>query len=212
MLAISDTGTGMNEDTLSHLFEPFYTTKSKGKGAGLGLSVVHGIVKQGGGEIAVDSGVGRGTTVRICLPPAIDIDKDEEAPGERRGAGTETILIVEDEAEVRRLASEMLARQGYGVIEAASGAEALRIWRERAAAINMVLTDVIMPEMTGPELAGELGRLCPALRVAYMSGYTDDVLARHGILETKTPLLHKPFTLDSLARTIRSVLDRKDNQ
>jgi two-component system cell cycle sensor histidine kinase/response regulator CckA len=212
MLAISDTGSGMSEDTLNHLFEPFYTTKGKGKGTGLGLSEVYGIVKQAGGEITVDSEVGRGTTVRISLPPAIDQGKDEEARSERQSAGAETILLVEDEAGVRRLASEMLARQGYGVIEAASGAEALRIWQERAAAINMVLTDVIMPEMSGSELARELNRLCPALRIAYMSGYTDDILAQHGILETKTPFLHKPFTLDSLARTVRSVLDRKDNQ
>jgi two-component system, cell cycle sensor histidine kinase and response regulator CckA len=212
-LSMTDTGTGMNAETLSHLFEPFYTTKAKGKGTGLGLSTVYGVVKQGGGEIAVQSEPGRGTAVQIYFPASGEKGRPAAGPplhGRSAETGTETILLVEDEAEVRRLASQMLTRQGYSVLEAASGAEALRLWQQHRASIGMVLTDVIMPQMSGPQLVEQLEALSPGVRVMYMSGYTDDVLARHGLAQTKMPLLHKPFTLDSLAAMVRSVLNGKE--
>ncbi len=212
LLSLTDTGAGMDAETLSHLFEPFYTTKAKGKGTGLGLSTVYGIVKQNGGEISIESNPGRGTAVRIYLPLAADATNVKESPGRRRSAvtGTETILLVEDEAEVRRLARDLLTRQGYLVLEAASGPEALRLWQERSGAVDMVLTDVVMPQMSGPKLVERLKALCPDVRVMYMSGYTDDVIARHGIISADNAFLQKPFTLDSLAEKVRLVLDQKD--
>jgi PAS domain S-box-containing protein len=212
LLSVTDTGTGMDAETLSHLFEPFYTTKAKGRGTGLGLSTVYGIVKQNGGEISIESSPGRGTAVRIYLPLAADAINVRVSPGRRHSAetGTETILLVEDEAEVRRLAREILTRQGYLVLEAASGPEALRLWQERSGAVDMILTDVVMPQMSGPKLVERLKALCPDVRVVYMSGYTDDVIARHGIISAETEFLQKPFTLDSLAAKVRSVLDQKD--
>ncbi|HVX65579.1 MAG TPA: ATP-binding protein, partial [Bryobacteraceae bacterium] len=215
-LSISDTGTGMTPETLSHLFEPFYTTKAKGKGTGLGLSTVYGAVKQGGGEIAVESEPGRGTTFRIYFPASGDKVRDNAAaPAAREGSaetGTETVLLVEDEPEVRRLASQMLTRQGYAVLEAGSGADALRIWKQHRDSIDLVLTDVIMPQMSGPQMVEQLKALSPEVKVLYMSGYTDDVLARHGVVETKMALLHKPFTLDKLAAMVRSVLDARETR
>jgi CheY-like chemotaxis protein len=176
---------------------------------------VYGIVKQSHGEVIVNSEVGRGTTVRMYFPVA---EKDEKARPEatsRAGTarkGTETILLVEDEAEVRRLAREMLTRQGYTVIEAGSGAEAIRIWRDRHRSIDMLLTDVVMPKMSGRELADKLRELRPGLKVMYMSGYTDDVMQRHGILESGTTFLAKPFTSELLSRKVRSVLDEKSKK
>ncbi|MGE5567585.1 MAG: response regulator [Rhodospirillales bacterium] len=215
VLALSDTGVGMDAEVKSHLFEPFFTTKGKGKGTGLGLSTVYGIVKQCHGEIVIDSEVGRGTTVRIYFPVA-------EVPGRRHhevesqstaaGKGTETILLVEDEEEVRRLAREMLARQGYRVIEAGSGAEAMRIWHKRRGSIDMLLTDVVMPRMSGRELADKMRESRPDLKVMYMSGYTDDVIARHGVLDSGTAFLSKPFTSEALSRKVRSVLDEKSKK
>jgi CheY-like chemotaxis protein len=176
------------------------------------LSTVYGIVKQNGGEISIESSPGRGTAVRIYLPLAADAINVRVSPGRRHSAetGTETILLVEDEAEVRRLAREILTRQGYLVLEAASGPEALRLWQERSGAVDMILTDVVMPQMSGPKLVERLKALCPDVRVVYMSGYTDDVIARHGIISAETEFLQKPFTLDSLAAKVRSVLDQKD--
>jgi CheY-like chemotaxis protein len=213
LLSVTDTGEGMNAETLSHLFEPFYTTKAKGKGTGLGLATVYGIVKQNGGEISIESSPGRGTSVRIYLPLAAEATNVKESPGKRRHAetGTETILLVEDEAEVRRLARDMLARQGYQVLEASSGPEALQLWQERGGAVDMILTDVVMPHMSGPKLVERLKLLCPDLRVMYMSGYADEVIARHGVFSSEAPFLQKPFSLDSLAQKVRSVLDQKEN-
>jgi CheY-like chemotaxis protein len=212
MLSLTDSGSGMDAETLSHLFEPFYTTKAKGKGTGLGLSTVYGIVKQGGGDIAIESEVGHGTAVRIYLPVADEPAKSgpETAPRPSSRSGTETILLVEDEPEVRRLANEMLTRQGYKVLEASSGAEALHVWREHGGVIDLLLTDVVMPQMSGPELAATLKALSPGLKVMYMSGYTDDVIAQQGVLDTETAFLRKPFTLDSLARILHAVLDEED--
>lgn len=215
VLALSDTGTGMDAEVMSHLFEPFFTTKGKGKGTGLGLSTVYGIVKQNHGEVIINSEVGRGTTVRIYFPVAEPAGKVRPELAPRSAAarkGTETILLVEDEEEVRRLAREMLTRQGYTVIEAGSGAEAMRIWRDRFNSIDMLLTDVVMPRMSGRELADKLRGSRPELKVMYMSGYTDDVMARHGVLDSGTAFLSKPFTSEILSRKVRAVLDEKSKK
>jgi PAS domain S-box-containing protein len=211
VLSMTDTGTGMDAETQSHLFEPFFTTKSKGKGTGLGLSTVYGIVKQNGGEIAIASELGHGTTVRACFPLAEEAVKAGAIAGRRAAArpGTETVLVIEDDSEVRKLASSMLSRQGYTVLEAASGSEALRVWRRHAASIDMILTDVVMPSMDGPELAAELKAQRPDLKVLYMSGYTEDVLGKHGVTVSESTFIHKPFTSGALAHSVRSVLDGK---
>jgi len=208
MLTVSDTGTGMSPEVLNHLFEPFFTTKSKGKGTGLGLSTVYGIVKQCGGEILITSEAGQGAKFRIYFPTA-DLPHAPQAIANETSAftGTETILVVEDEAEVRRLTAGMLSRQGYRVIDASSGAEALRLWNKHGSEIAMLLTDVIMPQMSGRELAERLKVLSPALKILYMSGYAGDVVAQHGVPQSETVFLHKPFTFDTLARQVRSVLD-----
>ena len=208
-LYMTDTGTGMDAETQSHLFEPFFTTKSKGKGTGLGLSTVYGIVKQNGGEIAIASELGRGTAVRIYFPLAEERVKTGAAAGRRPVArpGTETILVVEDDAEVRKLAAEMLSRQGYGVLEAASGPEALRIWRQHAGSIELLLTDVVMPSMPGPELAAKLTAERTGLKVLYMSGYPEEVMTKHGLTASESTFLHKPFTSDALIHSVRLVLD-----
>jgi len=214
-LTMSDTGTGMSAETLRHLFEPFYTTKGKGKGTGLGLSTVYGIVKQGGGEIMVRSELGRGTTVNIYFAAAVGgLPRPSRALAEHGPVqtGTETIMVVEDDLEVRRLASQMLMRQGYSVVKAASAAEALRLWKHRGDSIDLVLSDVIMPHMSGPQMVERLRESRPDVRVLYMSGYTGDVIAKHGLLDTKSAFLPKPFTLEELARMVRSVLDQKEPQ
>jgi two-component system cell cycle sensor histidine kinase/response regulator CckA len=211
LLTVTDTGTGMNSETRSHLFEPFFTTKAKGKGTGLGLSTVYGIVRQSGGEIEVDTEVGRGTSFRIYLPVAEVLARSGRLPRRlsRLPKGTETILLVEDEAEVRRFTSELLTRQGYRVLEAASGPEALRLWKRHRSSIGMLVTDVIMPQMSGRELADQLKARRPDLKVLYISGYTNDIIAQHGILEPGTELLQKPFTQDSLGQKVRAVLDAR---
>lgn len=212
VLAVSDTGVGMDAETMNHLFEPFFTTKGKGKGTGLGLATVYGIVKQNKGEIVVDSEPGAGTTVRIYFPVAEDDGKIRVETAPRRTAarrGTETLLLVEDEEEVRRLTREMLTRQGYTVIEAGSGPEAVRIWRDRKDSIDMLLTDIVMPRMSGRELADKLKESRPELKVLFMSGYTDDVVARHGVTGGAAAFIGKPFTSEALSRKVRSVLDEK---
>lgn len=160
----------------------------------------------------MDSEAGSGTTVRIYFPLASEpAGAVEPAAAEQaRYRGTECILLVEDEPEVRRLASEMLSRLGYRVLEASSGAEAIRIWRDRRESVNLLLTDIIMPRMSGRELAETLQASRPNLAVLYMSGYADDVIARHGVLDSSTALVQKPFTADTLARKVRAALDRKE--
>ncbi len=214
VLSIADTGTGMDPEVMSHLFEPFFTTKAKGKGTGLGLSTVYGIVKQSGGDITAESELGHGAVFKLYFPAVVDAGVRQ--PAERREPappadirGHETVLLVEDEADVRRLACDMLARLGYSVLEAASGADALRIWRERGPSIDLLLTDVIMPQMSGRELADNLKADRPDVKIMFMSGYADDVLARHGIHQTGAAFLHKPFTVDVLGRKLRSILDAK---
>ena len=208
-LTVADTGKGMDAEIMIHLFEPFYTSKETGKGTGLGLSTVYGIVKQSGGEIVVESEPGRGAIFNIFLPRITDVTQRAPATqGERPvRAGTETILLVEDELGVRQLVREMLRRLGYQIHEANTGADALRIFAQHQNTIDLLLTDVIMPQMSGRELAERLKALRPLLKVLYISGYTDDMLAHHGVLESNVYLLQKPFAPDELAKKLREVLD-----
>jgi signal transduction histidine kinase len=209
MLAISDTGAGMDEETQSRIFEPFFTTKPLHKGTGLGLSTVYGIVKQSGGNIWVYSEVGRGTTFKIYLPrtdKGLDAYKQTELDANLL-RGNETVLLVEDADSLRKLAREVLETNGYTVLEAASGLEALRICGQSGIPIHLLLTDVVMPEMSGRELANQLAPLHPQMRVLYMSGYTDDTIVHHGVLEPGINFIQKPFTPDQLATRVREVLN-----
>ena len=209
MLAVSDTGEGMSPEVQSRIFEPFFTTKEKGKGTGLGLSTVYGIVTQSGGGLGVYSEQGIGTTFKIYLPrvyqePQVE-KQTRDTPGVHRGA--ETILLVEDEESVRGLVRRVLQRQGYRVLEAERPSEAFHFCQQFKGQISLLITDVVMPEVGGRELAKQLLLECPHLKVLYMSGYTGDAIARHGILDTGEILLQKPFTPDALARKVREVLD-----
>ncbi len=209
MLAVSDTGVGMDAEQQARLFEPFYTTKERGKGTGLGLSTTYGIVKQSGGSIWVYSEPGHGTTFKIYLPRCEDPLEEQPAVLSPTApvTGTETVLLVEDEPEVRRLVDKLLHMRGYTVIAAASPAEAIAASRRHEAEIQILVTDVIMPGMNGRELARTLAPSRPRMRVLYMSGYTDTAISQHGILAPGTAFLSKPFTPDALARKVREVLD-----
>jgi len=211
MAAISDTGAGMDAETQSHIFEPFFTTKGT-KGTGLGLSTVYGIVKQSGGYIWVYSEVGRGTTFKIYLPrvastgePAAQVATP--AQFQKVEPGTETILLVEDEANLRYLARQYLEKQGYKVIEAADGAVAMQIAVAHEAVIHLLLTDVIMPGMNGRELAQRISEIRPNVKILYMSGYTENVIGHNGMLDAGVRLLQKPFNLRDLKSKVREVLD-----
>ncbi len=209
MLSVSDSGGGMSPEVQARAFEPFFTTKEKSNGTGLGLATVYGIVKQHDGYIELKSALGEGTTVSIYLPrveePAA-VAEPERAPAAAPG-GSETILLVEDEDEVRELAREILEASGYTVIDAGSGAEALRVCRQHPDRVHLLLTDVVMPGMSGRELARQVATLRPETKVVYTSGYTDDALGHHGVLEPGIILLEKPFTPDSLLEAVRSALD-----
>jgi two-component system cell cycle sensor histidine kinase/response regulator CckA len=209
MLAVTDTGTGMNADTLAHIFEPFFTTKERGKGTGLGLATVYGIVKQSNGYIAVDSAPGRGTTFQIYLPrhvgpPATDEQKDDSGEKLR---GSESILLVEDAEPLRKLAQTFLEAGGFLVLSAENGEHALQVASRHGKTFDLLLTDVVMPGMNGRVLAEQLLPRQPGMKVLYMSGYTDSFIAGHGVLEPGTHLLHKPFTEEVLIRKVREVLD-----
>jgi len=209
LLAVSDTGVGMDEATQKHLFEPFFTTKEVGKGTGLGLATVYGIVKQSGGYIWVYSEPGHGTTVKVYLPrvagAAEPLPAAEAAPELRRG--TETVLLVEDAAPVRTLARKSLENCGYRVLDAADGRAALDLSAHHAGGIDILVTDVVMPGMSGRELAERLAPLRPGMRVLYTSGYTDDAMVHQGVLRSGVAFLQKPFVPESLARKVREVLD-----
>ncbi len=207
-LTVSDTGSGMTPEVLARLFEPFFTTKERGKGTGLGLATTYGIVKQSEGHISVESEPGRGSTFEILLP-AVDAAPDEaEPPAAAPRPGGETILLVEDEPSVRRLTRMALESRGYNVLDAASGEAALELSREHGGPVDLLLTDVVMPGMNGRVLAARLVALRPGTRVLYMSGYTDDAIAGHGVLDPGTEFLQKPFTPADVARKVRAVLDR----
>jgi nitrogen-specific signal transduction histidine kinase len=209
MLAITDSGTGMDEHTKARIFEPFFTTKEQGKGTGLGLATVYGIVKQSGGFIWVYSEPGHGTTFKIYLPRvegAAEALVPPVGPAEVP-RGTETVLIVEDEAAVRALAKTALARKGYRVLEAANGGEALLLCEAEQAPIHLLVTDVVMPGLGGADLAHRFAPLRPDMKVLFISGYTDQAAARDGKMPPGAAHLEKPFSLDGLARKVREVLD-----
>jgi two-component system cell cycle sensor histidine kinase/response regulator CckA len=210
-LRVSDSGVGIDAETKPHLFEPFFTTREKGKGTGLGLATVYGIVKQSGGFIWVDSEPGRGATFTIDLPCVDEAVQPAETGRPVRGeiSGTETILVVEDEPAVRSIARESLRVRGYTVLEAPDGAAALQLaaGSEGAITIDLLLTDVVMPGLSGRALAERMVAERPGLRVLYMSGYTDDAIGLHGVLEPGLHYLQKPFAPDVLARKVRDVLD-----
>ncbi|HXX93989.1 MAG TPA: ATP-binding protein [Planctomycetota bacterium] len=209
-LAVTDTGCGMDRETLSHLFEPFFTTKPPGKGTGLGLATVYGIVTQIGGTIRVESEPGRGTRVEILLPRSGQTVPAAPAPASPpRPSGRESLLLVEDEEAVRSLAREVLRQSGYRVLEARDGPEALRRCAEHDGSIDLLVTDVVMPGMSGSEVAERVRLARPGIKVLYMSGYTDSAVFHHGVRQGETEYLEKPFTPDALARKVRDVLDRQ---
>ncbi|MBD3277607.1 MAG: response regulator [Candidatus Aegiribacteria sp.] len=208
LLEVSDSGAGIDDETLEHIFEPFFTTKSKDRGTGLGLSTVFGVINQHGGSISVTSAVGEGTTFRITIP-ALQISgssPQEKKFSEPSEGGNETVLLVEDDPLVRTLARRILSRVGYEVIEADSGEQALRriVGNE---GIDLLITDVIMPDMDGPALFSELSEMIPDLKVLYMSGYTSDVLKEHNLDCQGANFIQKPFTFKTLTRTVRKLLD-----
>lgn len=211
MLAVSDTGCGMDKETQTRIFEPFFTTKEQSKGTGLGLSTVYGIVKQSGGDIWVYSEVGRGTTFKLYLPLIAETAgvSSQLDIGQELRRGTETILLVEDEAVLCRLNARVLHDQGYTVLEAESGKEALEISSEYDGEIHLLLTDVVMPELSGNALLTEILPARPDIKVLFVSGYSDDAVVHHGVLDSGAPFLSKPFRPETLARKVREVLDGK---
>ncbi len=207
-LTVSDSGVGMDEATRARIFEPFFTTKDPGKGTGLGLSTVYGIVKQSHGFVWVDSEVGKGATFEICLPRATEpADADRPTPTVVSSSGSETILLVEDDAGLRKLATRILEPAGYTVLGAASGKEALRLLERRGEPVDLLLSDVVMPGMSGAHLAEQLAQIRPGMKVLYMSGHASDIIVRHEVADAKVPFLQKPFTKAVLLRKVREVLD-----
>jgi len=209
MLAVSDSGIGMDATTQERIFEPFFTTKGKGKGTGLGLSTVYGIVKQSGGFIWVYSELGKGTTFKIYLPRVEGQAprKSPEKQTESRFQGSETILVVEDEESVRAIACRVLRERGYTVLDAPNGVRALDIAREFDGNIDLVLSDVVMPGMSGADFVSRLKQVRPDIKVLYISGYTDSAIIHNGTLDSNIAFLQKPFSIEGLARKIREVLE-----
>jgi signal transduction histidine kinase/CheY-like chemotaxis protein len=213
MLAVGDTGIGMDAETQSHIFEPFFTTKPPGQGTGLGLATVYGIVRQSGGSLQVDSRPGEGTTFRIYLPRVDRAPAPVEAASLPPAGGSETVLVVEDEDEVRAVVQRVLEDHGYTVLAAGTGAEALGLAGSHATPIHLLLTDMVMPQMGGSDLARRLTSLRPDMAVLYMSGHTDHAVVHPGRAGHGTPFLQKPFTPDALARKVRAILDlRRDGE
>ncbi len=211
-LAVSDTGTGMDEETAEHCFEPFYTTKGLAKGTGLGLAAVHAMVTQAGGQVSLDTAPGRGTTITLWFPAVEDegdgMYGDRALEDDSSGGGDELVLVVEDEDELRRLAVRELEERGYLVLAAANGVEAMAVARSLERPLDLLVTDVVMPEMNGVELAESLVELWPTVAVLFMSGHLDEgALERHP-LDPDADLLPKPFTPDQLGRRARHALDR----
>ncbi|MCI0489029.1 MAG: PAS domain S-box protein [Blastocatellia bacterium] len=209
MLAVTDNGCGMDEETRSHIFEPFFTTKEKGRGTGLGLSTIYGIVRQSGGYIDAQSQVGRGAAFRIYLPRVeTPLEVARPLSDAQVSRGVETILLVEDEDIVRHLARDILKFSGYTVLEAANGGEALSMCQDYEGTIDLMLTDVVMPKMSGPELARRLAAQRPMMKAAFMSGYNDDTAFRAGLVDSRTVYIQKPFTPNGLANKVREALDK----
>jgi two-component system cell cycle sensor histidine kinase/response regulator CckA len=212
-ISIEDTGTGISDDVIDRIFEPFFTTKSRGRGTGLGLATVYAIVRQAGGDISVRSQPGLGTSVALLLPASKE-DAVEPAlvPRDSSPSGKdETILVVEDEDGVRRVVDRILSRNGYRVLLASSGSEAIKMARTRHD-IDLLLTDVIMPEMSGVRVAETLRKRKPDLRVVFMSGYPDETIAHHGVLAEAATYLQKPFTMGDLLTKVRSALESSTAQ
>ncbi|HEV8061028.1 MAG TPA: response regulator, partial [Gemmataceae bacterium] len=203
-------GCGMSAAVRAKIFEPFFTTKGPGKGTGLGLATVYGIVKQSGGHVGVNSEVGVGTTFKVYLPRTEQADEGSKAHAALRAPppGTETVLVVEDDAAVRALTRHILQHAGYAVLEAAGGDEALRVATGHTGRIHLLVTDVVMPNLGGRAAAERLAERHHGLRVLFVSGYTDDAVVRHGVLHDKVNFLQKPFTPAGLAWKVREVLDQ----
>ena len=214
LLAVADTGHGMDAATQARIFEPFFTTKEQGKGTGLGLAMVYGFVKQSGGHIAVYSEPGRGATFKLYLPRVQEtVASGKSHPGQNRmPRGNETLLLVEDEPGVRALARHVLQSCGYTVLEAGDGREALLAAEQHSGPIPLLLTDVVMPYLGGRQLADAVLGLHPEAKVLFLSGYTDDAVVRHGVLEANTNFLQKPFTPASLAQKVREILDQAETE
>jgi len=214
LLSVSDGGNGMSEEIERHIFEPFYTTKETGKGTGLGLATVYGIVKQSGGNIEIYSEEAVGTTFKIYLPRVVgqaELEGVEENEKEIMPA-TETILLVEDEDIVRALAKQILEDYGYTVIEARNSLEAITVCEAEDCKFDLLMTDVVMPQMGGRELADSLKEKLPELKILFTSGYTDDAVVRHGVIEVGTNFIQKPFTPDALGKKVRELLSASENK
>jgi len=212
-ITVSDTGSGMDNDTQSHLFEPFFTTKRAGRGTGLGLATAYGIIRQSHGAIRFQSEVGKGTAASIYLP-LVEDRKRNAADAAILGlapSGAETILLVEDEARVRKLILDVLIGHGYTVVEAIRGEEAIRLCKARHGLIDLAIIDVVMPGMSGPDLARQIAPICPGMSLLYISGYTDEAVLHHGIPQSGVEFLQKPFLPDALLRKVREVLDSRSN-
>jgi two-component system cell cycle sensor histidine kinase/response regulator CckA len=211
-LAVRDDGVGMDERTLARLFEPFFTTKELGRGTGLGLATVYGIVRQSGGHIRVNSRLHHGSTFSVYLPRVEGTgERDDEFPGwidRPRAAGT--VLVVEDEVSVRRLACRVLRARGYRVLEASDGREALRLLRQHEGSPDLVLTDIIMPGLSGPALVERLLRDAPDMKVLYITGYSEEAIRQQDVLPAGGALLEKPFTAHQLAERVRAALARTE--
>jgi CheY-like chemotaxis protein len=210
MLAVADTGVGMDKETQAQVFEPFFTTKERGKGTGLGLATVYGIVKQSGGNVWAYSEVGRGTTFKIYLP-AVEADVEISRIGKAPPVtlkGSETILVAEDEEMLRELAREFLGPAGYTVLEASNGEEAIKVSERYTGPVHLLMTDAVMPRVSGRELSRRLQRQRPDIKVLFVSGYTDDAVFQNGLLEPGSAFLQKPFARETLLRKVRELLGR----
>jgi CheY-like chemotaxis protein len=209
VVAVSDAGQGMDEATKARIFEPFFTTKEPGKGTGLGLAMVYGFIKQSGGHIEVHSELGHGTTFKLYLPRAdASMPAATTLPNQLTiPAGMETVLVVEDEADVRNLLRRVLQARGYTILEARDGLEAIEVALQYSGRIDLLITDLVMPRMSGRELAASLAQARPEMRILLMSGYSDEVMMRQGMLQATFAFVQKPFSPINLARKVREVLD-----